>query len=111
MKKIKQSFDPRDAGGTSWHNRTVTVNPAKLLAKYEAEMGDDYKISKYFTFTFNNNVYTLYDWKATEMYDSMLPSVAKFWSQDKVELHVGSHSIFGEEEFIRQLLKELGKAQ
>lgn len=51
----------------------------------------DYKISGEWVFEDDEgNVFTLYDWKETELYDSELPSVMKFRnSGERVEFHIG----------------------
>lgn len=52
---------------------------------------DGYKISGQWVFENNDgNVFTLYDWKETELYDDELPSVKKFRNSDEpTEFHVG----------------------
>ena len=98
-----------NAMGTSFHNVTITVNPLKLLKFLGKDyVSDDYKISREWICEFNGNVFTVYDWKETSLYDERLPSPDAFWSGSEVELHVGSHlGAPYEHEFVDALMAEL----
>lgn len=79
-----------NAGGTCL--RGEFVSNYKTLAKYfgEAESSDEYKVSGEWTFEDNNgNVFTIYDYKETELYDSSYPSVKQFRKLPEVTFHVG----------------------
>lgn len=78
-----------NACGTSFHDVRVTVDPKKLLALFESAEGDEYKVSRNWTFVKGDMVFTLYDWKETSLYDEYNPSPRQYWAQDKVTLHVG----------------------
>lgn len=56
--------------------------------------GDGYKISGLWTFVNKEGeVFTLYDWKQTELYDNELPSIKKFRDSDEVvEFNVGGRT-------------------
>lgn len=88
---VKFKVDPNaDINGTSLKGY-VTANYAKLVELFgESRDSDEYKVSGEWTFSDDEgNVFTLYDWKETSLYDSSLPSVAAFRQQDKAEFHVG----------------------
>lgn len=96
--------------GTSFHRRTVTVNPRVLLERYpDYDTSDQYKSTREWVFRFKGALFTVYDWKETSAYDPDYPSEQSFWARPTVTLHIGSAGL-GEEEFIREFLKELGDA-
>jgi hypothetical protein len=103
MAKIQ--FTPEASiAGTSFHRRTLTVNPAILLGLFpDYSPSDSYKVSREWTFTYKGYVFTLYDWKETSLYDNDLPSEYQFWNQDRVTLHIGSATPHLEDEFRTEL--------
>jgi hypothetical protein len=106
MDKIKIS-SKLDAYGTSFHGTIATVNP-RTFAQFMGDdyLSDDYKISRMWICKFKGKVYTVYDWKSTDLYANGLPCVQDFWSVDRGEhLHIGSKSSALEEsEFVDHLL-------
>jgi len=53
---------------------------------------DGYKVSTEWIVkdTMTGRVFRIYDWKATKLYDSSLPSVSDFRARESAEWHVGS---------------------
>lgn len=60
----------------------------------EPEESDGYKVSGEWCFRNDNGkeVYTLYDWKSTSLYESEYPSVEKFRNSGVQEFNVGGHN-------------------
>lgn len=53
--------------------------------------GDDYKVSTEWVFESDaGDVFTVYDYKETSLYDTGLPSVAVFRTQPEYEWHIGA---------------------
>lgn len=77
--------------GTSFHNVVLNASYAQIAEAFgEAMMSDEYKVSSEWTFTGpNDEVFTIYDWKETNLYDSGLPSVEEFRARSSAEFHVG----------------------
>lgn len=87
-------------GGTSFHSVYINVKPSDLFLFFgDSDITDDYKVSKEWTFQFKGMVFTIYDWKSTNLYDRDLPSPEDFWAQDEVRLHVGGWSFGDDIEF------------
>jgi hypothetical protein len=73
----------------------VEVAPAKVVRALGAphRRADAYKVSGLYSFVDGPRVFTVYDWKATALYDEDLPSPLAFWNgQSKVCLSIGSNS-------------------
>lgn len=106
MDKIKIN-SKLDVYGTSFHGRIITVYP-RIFAQFMGDdyVSDDYKISREWVCEYKGKVYTVYDWKSTDLYANGLPCVQSFWSSDLAEhLHIGSKSSTLEEsEFVNHLL-------
>ena len=86
----------------------VKLAPAALVEKFgRSEETDGHKTSGEYTFEDNDgNVFTVYDWKCTDMYESDGIPVEQFWrSWELVEFHVGGSSLAVD--FIAWLKKEL----
>jgi hypothetical protein len=95
---------------TSFHDVTIKVDPAVFSAKYPdyEEYGD--KSSRDWTFSYLGEVFTVYDWKETSLYDDRLPSPHEYWSQPTVTLHIGSRLGAAQEtEFKEALLSSLAQ--
>lgn len=76
------------------------------------EDSDNYKVSGEWTFTDKDgNVYTLYDWKETNLYDGEYPSVEKFRNQDSAEFHTGGTDEQRDVEFRAWIVDEVKKAK
>lgn len=53
--------------------------------------GDDYKVSRKWTFRKGNLIFTLYDWKSTNLYDKAMWAPEELWSSwEPFDLHIGS---------------------
>jgi hypothetical protein len=67
---------------------------AKLLAAFGEPnaQGDKYKVSTEWNFVFREEVFTVYDWKETSLYDDdRAPSVAEFRALPSYAWHIGGH--------------------
>ena len=107
--------DPKaNANGTSLQGY-VEVAPALLISALgEAPQSDGYKSSGEYRFinTDTGEVFTLYDWKSTNLYSSGFVSPRQFWANEKpYEFHVGAHSDKNVALFIEwvECLRELAK--
>lgn len=106
MKQFKVDFDA-DINGTSLKGH-VTANYNKLVKLFGEPMeSDGYKVSGEWVFTDDDgNVFTLYDWKSTELYDDELPSVKQFRRQTEATFNVGGRSYAGDFiEFLEKMVK------
>lgn len=87
-------LDPNaDISNTSWVE-DIKVVPVEVVRTWGAphRRADAYKVSGLFSFVEGPRVFTVYDWKATFLYDEKLPSPLAFWnSQSKVCLSIGSN--------------------
>lgn len=82
----------------------IALSPARLVARFgPPRRCDEYKVSGLYAFTDDlGNVYTLYDWKATTLYNDheldgyepILPTPEKFWSNP----HFAEFSIGGRDD-------------
>jgi hypothetical protein len=73
----------------------VEVAPAKVVRALGAphRRMDEYKVSGLYSFVDGLRVFTVYDWKATSLYDEDLPSPLAFWNcKSEVCLSIGSNS-------------------
>lgn len=81
-----------DIGGTS-RTAGIRLVPAVLVKRFgPPREADGYKVSGEYVFTDDEgNVYTLYDWKATDVYAYDMPSARILWGSSKpFEFHIGS---------------------
>ena len=81
-----------DITGTSYTTE-IYIKPKQLRDMFgEPEACDGYKVSGNYTFKdWEDNVITLYDWKATNLYNDGCPTPEEFWNGDQLqELHIGS---------------------
>ena len=80
-----------DADATYWY-ADVVLAPAAVERRFGvARGGDDYKVSRHWVFRKGDLVFTLYDWKSTNLYESGLLSPEEFWAcEEPMDLHVGS---------------------
>lgn len=113
--------DPNaDIFGTSMIEE-VEVAPARLVRALGAphRRADGYKVSGLYCFVEPTatsgaissdgiHVFTVYDWKATSLYNEELPSPLAFWnSKDRVCLSIGSNCD-NVTDFKRWLLEKVG---
>jgi|1_EtaG_2_1085319.scaffolds.fasta_scaffold208720_1 hypothetical protein len=88
----------QDANINGTHRQSeVYVSPAKLVEKFgEPIESDGYKVSGEYVFESDDGmqVFTLYDWKATTLYDpdyGVAPS--DFWARTiPVQFNIGGHT-------------------
>ena len=94
--------------GTSFHGTTIAATTKQLEDAFgPSHEGDGYKVSHEWDFEDDEgNVFTLYAWKDTYMYD---PGYGMPGPNDVRQWHVGSHG-GGESDFadwVREQLKEV----
>lgn len=88
MFKLDNTLCP---GGT-YLQTTISVAPTLLVEAFgEPTTCDEYKVSGEYLFEdCDGNVFTIYDWKSTSLYDDNLMSPSQFWSQDcNREVNIG----------------------
>ena len=100
MKHVKQfkswkAFDKaKEKDGIPYTARVghIEASPAELVRLFGKPLkSDGYKTSGEFLFKIYDRYITLYDWKATSLYDDNLPSSADYWkNEERVILNVGS---------------------
>jgi hypothetical protein len=87
----------KSANGTSFHKATFVATPNQLIKLFgEAHYSDGYKVAWEWAFKFHGKVFTVYDYKDTNLYDSSCPSPEEMLDT-KVEWHIGSKGFFGDE--------------
>ena len=91
---MKFSLDTKleHAGGTSGASTYLKLSPVKLITVFgKPREGDEYKVSGQYIFnTPNGGIITLYDWKATSLYDDMPLSPEDLWAQEaRFEFNLG----------------------
>jgi len=94
-----------DAGGTSFHSNEIKATTKQLIKTFGPDHGgDDFKVSHEWIFEDDQgNVFTLYAWKDTNLYDSDYGPV----NFDSIRSwHVGSKGK-GEGEFVDWIEKKL----
>lgn len=81
-----------DRNGTSLQGY-ITLSFADLVATFgQPEESDGYKVSTEWTFEADNGqVFALYDYKDTNLYDKGLPSVEQFRALRSFEWHIGAN--------------------
>lgn len=87
----------------------VKVSPARLIEVFGEPMeSDGYKSSGEYLFVGDDNeVFTVYDWKSTSLYESYLESPQQFWSYcSPKQFSIGGKS--NPDSFVTWLLRKLG---
>ena len=105
---FRMTQDTMLANGT-YKVSEVMVSPARLIEVFGKPMGSDgYKASGEYLFVGDNDeVFTVYDWKSTSLYDPGLESPEQFWSYSSPEyFSVGGKS--NPDSFVTWLLRKLG---
>lgn len=93
MSKIEGVTLGGDINGTS-RQGYLTASYAQLVALLGEpnNCGDEYKVSTQWTVTFAGKVFTIYDYKETNLYgDKDAPSVDQFRALPSYEWHIGAH--------------------
>ena len=86
-----------NSDGTSLRGN-VTISTKRLTELFGLpSRSDGYKSSGEYIFTSENgDVFTLYDWKSTSLYDQEMISPEEFWNQNSlVTLNIGAKSAVG----------------
>jgi len=84
---------------------SIHTSYAELVAAFgEPLPGDDYKVSSEWIIrdTISGKTFTIYDWKATDLYEKGLPSVEDFRKSGRTIWHVGGKS--NPDQFINWLI-------
>jgi len=96
---------------TSWGNLLgyIELSPLSLIEKFGAPCeSDGFKVSGEFTFQLGDDIFYVYDWKSTSLYDEDYPSPSELWNTKGLyEFHIGGVDGKNLEKFKAALLKEL----
>ena len=105
-------------------NPDADINGTHLIGRIETRFAflekafgnplesDGYKTSGEWFFTDEDGgVFTIYDWKATDLYDKDLPSVDVFRDYPFYEFNIGGHSQKNVEEFKAWVKEQTDKAE
>ncbi len=87
---------------------SIHTSYAELVDAFgEPLPGDDYKVSSEWIIrdTLSGKVFTIYDWKETDLYREDLPTVEKFRSSGRTTWHIGGKS--NPSDFINWLTSKL----
>ena len=90
----------------------IDLSPARLALRFGPGVeSDGYKVDREYLFTDDDgNVFTLYAYKATSLYDSGLPDPDAFWRQRSAqEFSIGGTT--SPDKFIQWLSKQLTKGK
>ena len=75
---------------TGTHKLKIVKLETARLRKFYHVSGDLHKTSREWYFSDEDgNVFTIYDWRATNLYGEGLPRPKDFWAQEFVEVIVG----------------------
>lgn len=80
-----------DAGGTHLYTE-VLLPPRAVIRRFgNGSQGDEFKVSREWIFRKGELVFTLYDWKSTNLYEPGLFSPDELWAcEEPLDLHIGS---------------------
>ena len=95
-------------GGTS-NIGNVIVPPASLVAAFgKPGESDEHKVSGEWTFIHQatETVFTLYDWKATSLYDDSLITPEEFWA-NTVPRHINIGGVVGGKVGVEQFKRDI----
>ncbi len=86
-----QLIPPSDAWGTYLYAKTLLVPAAVIQCFGKSDPSEDGKVSGQWAFRKDNLIFTLYDWKSTDLYLPGLGTPRELWeSTEPFPLHVGS---------------------
>lgn len=115
---VKERFVPTASSGSGSLIGYVSLNFCELLDVFgPPRCGDDYKVSTEWLVedTDTGRVFSLYDYKETELYCADLPSVDDFRKQPDYRWHIGGDGRFFDErsfdEFMSQKLGRVVKCE
>jgi hypothetical protein len=97
-----------DVCGTSLIGH-VNTSYAKLVKAFgEPIESDGYKVSGEWVFEDDDgNVFTLYDWKSTNLYDPGYPSISEFRARPEARFHIGGNNKSAVLDFERWLFAQI----
>lgn len=111
FKVYKEWFVHRDlANGTSRMSEMLIAPADLILAFGSPGESDGYKVSGEYLFHDEKNsvVFTMYDWKSTNLYDDDDLSPKEFWSQTTpVQINIGGNHKGDVEEFKRMIKQHI----
>lgn len=111
MFKVANDWDhPAIGNGTSLMGYITVKYSDLVLAFGEPMESDGYKVSGEWIFIEEESgeVFTIYDWKSTDLYDSDLKSVEEFRAlKTKVQFNIGGNHKGSVERFKSLLLKQI----
>lgn len=98
--------------GTAWAADLEAV-PTQMIQRFGAphHRGDQFKISGQYIFVDDDHrVFTLYDWKATALFDTSCPSPLRFWNSNEVQNFAVGSLDDDAADFKRWLLEQLAES-
>ena len=110
MFKVATWDHPLLAEGTSRMGYMDVRYKDLVLAFGEPEESDDHKVSGEWVFVEEESgeVFTIYDWKSTNLYDSEYPSVERFRNcNHEVQFNIGGNHKGSVERFKSLILKQI----
>lgn len=110
MFKVSNWDNPLLAHGTSLMGHMKVKYKDLVLAFGESMESDGHKVSGEWVFVDDESgeVFTIYDWKSTDLYDSECPSVEEFRnSNHAVEFNIGGNHKGSVERFKSLILKQI----
>jgi hypothetical protein len=111
---LKVINDGEFSNGTSRQGDIQVKYKDLVLAFGEPMESDGYKVSGEWVFLNEEtgDVFTLYDWKSTSLYNHSLPSVETFRNRDiAMQFNIGGHGSSNLESFKRFLLRQIEYAK
>jgi len=108
FKRIKY---PEDTN--SYRIEIIELRPCDLIKTFGSpDTSDEYKVSGEYCFqNEDNEIFTIYDWKSTSLYDKDYPTPKCFWEFDGlVEFSIGGTSKANVEVFKNWLSNQLKEA-
>jgi hypothetical protein len=95
--KISTAFAPYERTSSSQADRTCLYREVLLVPSAVVECfcvgdeGDGFKVSGQWTFRKGDLIFTLYDWKSTDLYERGMWTPQELWaSREAFPLHIGS---------------------
>lgn len=110
----KYILAPASAANGTGYVAELSLPPAHVVRCFgEGNSGDGYKVSRQWVFRRGKLVFSLYDWKSTDLYDCEMWSSEEQWrSSWPFDLHIGSKAPATEadvEDFIAYLFKTIAE--
>lgn len=109
MFKVYSGF--ADVGNGTSRMGEILIAPVDLILAFgQPGESDGFKVSGEYTFHDEKSdvVFTMYDWKSTNLYDSEYPSPEELWSMTKpIHINIGGNHKGDVEEFKRMVLDHI----